>query len=118
MHNEIGRASTRRRADGRSSPVQQDFGTSRRTICYPGGERRRRTAHRFEKGSETMNSKTIRSEEHTSELQSLMRTSYAVVCLKKKIGRIFMVRSYYPSECHAYYIAFKRIQTLSTAILS
>src|SRR3546814_2419681 len=26
----------------------------------------------------------IRSEEHTSELQSLMRISYAVVCLKKK----------------------------------
>src|SRR3546814_7575967 len=25
-----------------------------------------------------------RSEEHTSELQSLMRTSYAVFCLKKK----------------------------------
>src|SRR3546814_7322046 len=25
-----------------------------------------------------------RSEEHTSELQSLMRTSYAVICLKKK----------------------------------
>src|SRR3546814_6273821 len=27
---------------------------------------------------------TWRSEEHTSELQSLMRTSYAVFCLKKK----------------------------------
>src|SRR3546814_10540063 len=27
---------------------------------------------------------TIRSEEHTSELQSLMRISYAVSCLKKK----------------------------------
>src|SRR3546814_3084797 len=26
----------------------------------------------------------IRSEEHTSELQSLMRTSYVVFCLKKK----------------------------------
>src|SRR3546814_2279365 len=26
----------------------------------------------------------LRSEEHTSELQSLMRTSYAVFCLKKK----------------------------------
>src|SRR3546814_3826023 len=26
----------------------------------------------------------MRSEEHTSELQSLMRSSYAVVCLKKK----------------------------------
>src|SRR3546814_15358203 len=28
--------------------------------------------------------KPDRSEEHTSELQSLMRTSYAVFCLKKK----------------------------------
>src|SRR3546814_6297487 len=27
---------------------------------------------------------SCRSEEHTSELQSLMRTSYAVLCLKKK----------------------------------
>src|SRR3546814_10836070 len=27
---------------------------------------------------------SIRSEEHTSELQSLMRISYAVFCLKKK----------------------------------
>src|SRR3546814_4956602 len=29
----------------------------------------------------------IRSEEHTSELQSLMRISYAVFCLKKKKTR-------------------------------
>src|SRR3546814_2541301 len=29
-------------------------------------------------------SRTPRSEEHTSELQSLMRISYAVFCLKKK----------------------------------
>src|SRR3546814_5216439 len=28
--------------------------------------------------------RTLRSEEHTSELQSLMRISYAVLCLKKK----------------------------------
>src|SRR3546814_1636505 len=28
--------------------------------------------------------KTMRSEEHTSELQSLMRISYAVFCLQKK----------------------------------
>src|SRR3546814_3420389 len=28
--------------------------------------------------------RTARSEEHTSELQSLMRISYAVFCLKKK----------------------------------
>src|SRR3546814_2337064 len=30
---------------------------------------------------------TMRSEEHTSELQSLMRISYAVFCLKKKIQK-------------------------------
>src|SRR3546814_1296618 len=29
----------------------------------------------------------VRSEEHTSELQSLMRISYAVFCLKQKINR-------------------------------
>src|SRR3546814_5014154 len=31
-------------------------------------------------------SRTGRSEEHTSELQSLMRISYAVFCLKQKIN--------------------------------
>src|SRR3546814_4279203 len=29
----------------------------------------------------------MRSEEHTSELQSLMRSSYAVFCLKKKTNK-------------------------------
>src|SRR3546814_3184069 len=33
---------------------------------------------------ETASSEKFRSEEHTSELQSLMRISYAVFCLKKK----------------------------------
>src|SRR3546814_10673940 len=35
-------------------------------------------------GAETAVIGLHRSEEHTSELQSLMRTSYAVFCLKKK----------------------------------
>src|SRR3546814_6303399 len=33
-----------------------------------------------------------RSEEHTSELQSLMRISYAVLCLKQKIRRHMIVQ--------------------------
>src|SRR3546814_7375832 len=37
---------------------------------------------RFERERQTLAS--LRSEEHTSELQSLMRNSYAVFCLKKK----------------------------------
>src|SRR3546814_1428443 len=36
-----------------------------------------------------------RSEEHTSELQSLMRTSYAVSCLKKKTTCIYISRTQY-----------------------
>src|SRR3546814_1660767 len=33
-------------------------------------------------------SEPVRSEEHTSELQSLMRISYAVFCLKKKTNKL------------------------------
>src|SRR3546814_5587605 len=41
-----------------------------------------REAERFEMGRRIR--EVERSEEHTSELQSLMRISYAVFCLKKK----------------------------------
>src|SRR3546814_2976782 len=37
-------------------------------------------------GQATWLAAEMRSEEHTSELQSLMRISYAVFCLKKKIN--------------------------------
>src|SRR3546814_10465680 len=37
-----------------------------------------------------------RSEEHTSELQSLMRISYAVFCLKKKKQQIELSTPQYP----------------------
>src|SRR3546814_7181399 len=39
---------------------------------------------RITPGTLAARSKDRRSEEHTSELQSLMRNSYAVFCLKKK----------------------------------
>src|SRR3546814_5480411 len=39
---------------------------------------------RQRKGTAPVRSAVLRSEEHTSELQSLMRISYAVFCLKKK----------------------------------
>src|SRR3546814_7698198 len=43
----------------------------------------------------------MRSEEHTSELQSLMRISYAVFCLKKKTNiqihlSILLIAIFYP----------------------
>src|SRR3546814_14224811 len=41
-------------------------------------------AHRLTGGAPLQHQESDRSEEHTSELQSLMRISYAVFCLKKK----------------------------------
>src|SRR3546814_9102747 len=37
----------------------------------------------------------LRSEEHTSELQSLMRNSYAVFCLKKKTSTLSSFKHQY-----------------------
>src|SRR3546814_4806053 len=45
-------------------------------FCYPGRDARG--------GDSPPRPECARSEEHTSELQSLMRISYAVFCLKKK----------------------------------
>src|SRR3546814_990427 len=44
----------------------------------------RRRVVRFSTRRSLMLDRMTRSEEHTSELQSLMRISYAVFCLKKK----------------------------------
>src|SRR3546814_8603143 len=43
-----------------------------------------RIARAIRTGSRAFATAVLRSEEHTSELQSLMRISYAVFCLKKK----------------------------------
>src|SRR3546814_2090487 len=54
-------------------------------VCY-GAEAKRspRTVQDAMSNPEAEVDAAGRSEEHTSELQSLMRTSYAVFCLKKK----------------------------------
>src|SRR3546814_2870102 len=50
---------------------------------FRSAERRERPERRREPGVQHI----PRSEEHTSELQSLMRISYAVFCYKNKISR-------------------------------
>src|SRR3546814_8234647 len=47
-----------------------------------------------------------RSEEHTSELQSLMRISYAVYCLKNKLYTNPIVRSHAYQPCMTLYCYF------------
>src|SRR3546814_5148167 len=51
----------------------------------------------------------LRSEEHTSEHQSLMRISYAVFCLKKKkrLTNIFVNHFVYATYHSAYKLTFK-----------
>src|SRR3546814_2786648 len=72
------------RADARAEPAH--------TVRQPGrGEAYLRVAKAFAGlaqhlvgGDAQIVDQMLRSEEHTSELQSLMRISYAVFCLKKK----------------------------------
>src|SRR3546814_9406026 len=59
---------------------QFEFGAGRHLFACPGHQ-----ACSSSRGRVVRNSMRFRSEEHTSELQSLMRISYAVFCLKKKI---------------------------------
>src|SRR3546814_5207650 len=47
-------------------------------------DRRNRLSDQVAKDVRAVLGQVVRSEEHTSELQSLMRISYAVFCLKKK----------------------------------
>src|SRR3546814_9549867 len=44
----------------------------------------------FDRSNVDLNKLGNRSEEHTSELQSLMRISYAVFCLKKKTRHLLV----------------------------
>src|SRR3546814_9044417 len=54
--------------------------------------------------------KNSRSEEHTSELQSLMRISYAVFCLKKKTN----IHIHYTLNKLQHYINIRQLHTSTT----
>src|SRR3546814_3333300 len=74
----LGRADIRRPCEGGGGGGQP----RRKAECGPCLRRGDAVLHpRFRR---TMDAERMRSEEHTSELQSLMRISYAVFCLKKK----------------------------------
>src|SRR3546814_10077791 len=63
----------------------------------------------------------LRSEEHTSELQSLMRISYAVFCLKKKTITINKTHQYSQSikyKLHAEKSTAKTEDTNETSVMS
>src|SRR3546814_7667493 len=65
--------------DGKPAQIDRRAEPAARDADGPG-----RDAQGSESGDAGRWSAGFRSEEHTSELQSLMRISYAVFCLKKK----------------------------------
>src|SRR3546814_1886918 len=71
-----------------------------RSLCRPG--RASSAACRFR--TECARTPDERSEEHTSELQSLMRISYAVFCLKKKNDKKKPARDYLTRKIDNTYI--------------
>src|SRR3546814_10909197 len=84
--------SDRRAAGGRSRlhPDRDDLRHAQREGGRPrrhrsrGGARNGGAADDLDDADGHVRAQSLRSEEHTSELQSLMRISYAVFCLKKK----------------------------------
>src|SRR3546814_2496496 len=74
-----GRARAGIRHQRRRSPAALAPADARRAAAGASGDRR------IARAMARRGIFTVRSEEHTSELQSLMRISYAVFCLKKKI---------------------------------
>src|SRR3546814_1587568 len=72
--------------DGASKPLEgsldPDLMAGRVPVIAHGSNRAPEQLHR--KFGHLAGAASARSEEHTSELQSLMRISYAVFCLKKK----------------------------------
>src|SRR3546814_9775339 len=76
--------------DAHVEPAHEDERDRRDRQQRRDRERRVAQAHEIDVGvvgnhfQKTHRSGPVRSEEHTSELQSLMRISYAVFCLKKK----------------------------------
>src|SRR3546814_5792447 len=68
-----------------SSRQQAARARTREGDCLRGVRRRHRARYDgLEEEGPDRQDHPLRSEEHTSELQSLMRISYAVFCLKKK----------------------------------
>src|SRR3546814_2203729 len=74
--------------DGRASREGSDH---RRGRCRAD----RRHLHGARQPRADAGRRAARSEEHTSELQSLMRISYAVFCLKKKKPHITVIQYEY-----------------------
>src|SRR3546814_3644116 len=96
LYPSYGLASARRMGRAQRNPSSRDPGPAAKAMGFAFGSTHPTDWHQARRNSLSVLTRstrssgvygraaTRRSEEHTSELQSLMRISYAVFCLKKK----------------------------------
>src|SRR3546814_9865534 len=103
---------TRRASDLSACPASH-------SACWSCSPRRRwppRRPARNPRRSRGRRPTTARSEEHTSELQSLMRNSYAAFCLKKKTNKTNKIIQYLESHVSTLLTTAQFIYTLTLKI--
>src|SRR3546814_1239085 len=81
------------------------YAANRCPSCYGGGD---------DFGTFQLRDSIGRSEEHTSELQSLMRISYAVFCLKKK-NKQHKYKTIQMATCRMHITTKTRYTTITTS---
>src|SRR3546814_2884784 len=97
LYPSYGLASARRMGRAQRNPSSRDPGPAAKAMGFAFGSTHPTDWHQARRNSlSVLTRSTRRSEEHTSELQSLMRISYAVFCLKKKNN----VTIYIPLSVH------------------
>src|SRR3546814_9261084 len=86
------RARCGRGADDRRDLYVQEAEAGNRTAICTAALRCAVPAHGQDRYRRFLPGQRKRSEEHTSELQSLMRSTYDVFCLKKKIHNTYITK--------------------------
>src|SRR3546814_3650788 len=88
LRQHVAKSATQRRRSTKSPRTPRNL---RQHVAKSATQRRRFTKR--PRTPRNLRQQAARSEEHTSELQSLMRISYAVFCLKKKKKKLIHTRT-------------------------
>src|SRR3546814_3873027 len=102
-----------RRGEDAHAVREAGVGALRRpAVIEPAADRadHHRQDHRHRQVDADADRERGRSEEHTSELQSLMRISYAVFCLKKKKNRMLQYNTH-KTQLHHPLITYNTLES-------
>src|SRR5207247_1088277 len=95
---------------------REQFSGFNRTLDAINNVFRKFSAFHDETGRLNVDGMNIISNDGSNKLNRSRKVSQLYVFMPPNLGGFFMVRSYYPSECHADYFDFERIEALKPAI--